>query len=150
MGNIGNRIAADLKESIKNKDALKTSTLRMLIASMQNLQIEKKAKELEDGDVLNIIARQIKQRRDSIESFKKGNRMDLAEKEEKEFEILKTYMPQGLSEDEVKNIIQKIISRTGAASKSDFGNIMKAVMQETKGRADGKMVSSLVQRLLNG
>lgn len=150
MGNIGNKISSDLKESIKNKDVLRTSTLRMLTASIQNLLIEKKAKELEDGDTLKIIARQIKQRQDSIESFKKGNRMDLAEKEAKEMEILKTYMPEELGEVEIKNIIQRIISQTGASSKSDFGNVMKAVMQETKGRADGKLVSSMVQQLLNG
>ena len=150
MGSIGNKVSSDLKESIKNKDVLRTSTLRMLTASIQNLLIEKKAKELEDGDTLKIIARQIKQRQDSIESFKKGNRMDLAEKEAKEMEILKTYMPEEIDEVEIKNIIQRIISQTGASSKSDFGNVMKAVMQETKGRADGKLVSSMVQQLLNG
>lgn len=150
MGSLEKKIANDLKESIKNRDAVRVSTLRMLTASIQNLLIEKKIKELEDGDVLKIIARQIKQHQDSIESFKKGGRDDLVEKEAKEFDILKTYMPEQLADDEIKKIAQKIISQTGASSKSDFGNVMKMLMQETKGRADGKLASSIIQQLLQG
>jgi len=150
MGTIEKRLANELRESMKNKDTLRTSTLRMLIASIQNLLIEKKASELDDGDVLKIIARQVKQRHDSIESFKKGGRADLVEKETKELEILKSYLPEELGEDAIRKIAQQAISQTGASSRSDFGNVMKIVMQETKGRADGKLVSSVVQILLQG
>ncbi|MFH1854217.1 MAG: GatB/YqeY domain-containing protein [Candidatus Omnitrophota bacterium] len=148
MGDIERRIADDLRNSIKKKDALRTSTLRMIIASIQNLLIEKKAEELKDVDVLKILASQVKQHQDSIESFKKGNRQDLVEKETKELEILKSYMPEEIGEGEIKKIVQKVMSDTGACSKSDFGSVMKAVMQELGGRADGKLVSSMVQKLL--
>ena len=150
MAELEKRIAEDLKGSIKNKDAIRRSTLRMIIASIQNLAIEKKEKGLDDADVLKIIAKQVKQHQDSIESFKKGERDDLVEKEEKELEILKSYLPEQLGEKEVEEIVKKVISQTGASSKSEFGNVMKLSMQELKGRADGKTVSSVVQRLLSG
>lgn len=148
MADIEKRIRGDLKESIKNKDAMRTSTLRMVTASVENLLIEKREKELTDGDVLKIISRQIKQHLDSIESFKKGGRNDLVEKETKELEILKSYMPEQLGEEEIEKITREIISRAG--SDTEFGSIMKLVMQEVKGRADGKLVSSVVQKLLQG
>lgn len=150
MGDISKKIANDLKEAIKNKFAAKTSTLRMVTASIQNLLIEKKVTELEDSDLMKILAKQIKQHQDSIESFKKGGRADLVKKEEEELAILKSYLPEGLSEEETKKIAQKVITETGASSKADFGRVMKAVMQESKGRADGKLVSSIVQSLLKG
>jgi len=115
---------------------------------MQNLAIEKQVKELEDGDILKIISKQMKQRHDSIESFKKGGREDLVEKETKELEILKTYLPEQLSDKKVEDIVKKVIKDTGASSKADFGKVMKQVMQETKGQADGKTVSAMVQKLL--
>ena len=148
MGNLEKRIAKDLKESIKNRDAIRTSTLRMITASMQNLTIEKKEKELEDVDVLKIIAKQAKERQDSIESFKKGKRDDLVEKETKELEILKSYLPEQFDEKKIEEIVREVISQTGASSKSDVGKVMKMSMQELRGRADGKTVSSIVQRLL--
>jgi len=150
MGKLEKRIAKDLKGSIKNKAKIQTSTLRMVTASIQNLAIEKRVDELEDGDVLGIIKKQVKQRHDSIESFKKGNRADLVEKETKELEILKSYLPAQLSEKEIEDMVKKAISQAGATSKSDFGNVMKICMQELKGRADGKAVSSIVQKLLPG
>jgi len=150
MGNLEKRIAGDLKGSIKNKDVIRTSTLRMITASMQNLAIEKKGEALDDADILKIIAKQVKQHQDSIESFKKGKRDDLVEKETKELEILKSYLPEQLDEKDVEEIVKNVISQTGASSKSEFGNVMKLSMQELKGRADGKTVSSVVQRLLSG
>lgn len=150
MGDISKKIANDLKESIKNKDATRTSTLRMVTAAIQNLLIEKRMQESEDKDVLKILAKQIKQHQDSIESFKSGNRQDLAEKERQEFEILKSYMPEQLGEKEIEKIVKDTISKTGVFLKSDFGKVMKAVMEETKGQADGKMVSSAVQKFLQG
>lgn len=149
MGDLEKRIARDLKGSIKNKDAIRTSTLRMITASIQNLAIEKKEEGLDDADVLKIIARQVKQHHDSIESFKKGKRDDLVERETQELEILKLYLPEQLGEKEVEEIVKKVISQTGASSKSEFGNVMKLSMQELKGRADGKTVSPVVQRLLS-
>lgn len=148
MADLEKRIADNLKESIKAKDVLRTSTLRMIIASMQNMTIEKRLKKLEDSDVLKIISKQVKQHLDSIESFKKGNRVDLAEKEAKELDILKSYLPKQLSEKEVEEAIKKAISGSGATSKADFGKVMKLSMEELRGKADGKIVSSIVQKLL--
>ncbi|MBU1148211.1 MAG: GatB/YqeY domain-containing protein [Candidatus Omnitrophica bacterium] len=148
MGKLEEKIADDLRRSIKDKDALRTSTLRMITASIQNLAIEKKEEGLKDEDVIKIISKQVKQHMDSIENFKKGNRTDLVEKETKELEILKSYMPEQLGEKEIEDAVKKAIAQTGASSKSDFGKVMKQAMQELKGRADGKAVTSIVQRLL--
>ena len=150
MGDLEKRIAKDLKESVKNRHAIRTSTLRMIIASMQNLAIEKKQEGLEDADILKIIAKQAKQHEDSIESFKKGKRDDLVEKETKELEILKSYLPEQLDEKKIEEIVRGVISQTGASSKSDLGKVMKMSMEELKGRADGKTVTSIVQKLLSG
>lgn len=150
MGNLEKRIAKDLKESIKNKDEIRTSTLRMITAAIQNLAIEKRVKELDDDDdVVKILSKQLKQHQDSIESFKKGERGDLVEKETKELEILKTYLPEQLGEEKIKEIVKEVISKMDAASKSDFNKVMKLSVQELKGRADGKIVSSVVQKLLS-
>ena len=148
MGKLEKKITGDLKESIKSKDQIKTSTLRMIIAAMQNLVIEKQVKELEDGDVLKIISKQVKQHLDSIESFKKAERQELVEKETKELGILKSYMPEQLSQEKIEEIVKKVISETGASSKADFGKVMKQAMQELKGQADGKTVSAAVQKML--
>lgn len=150
MGKLEKKIAEDLRSSIKDKDALRTSTLRMITASIQNIAIEKKLKETDDGEVIKIISKQVKQHKDSIESFKKGNRPDLVEKETKELEILSSYLPKQLSEEDVEKVIKKVISETGASSKSDFGKVMKLSMEELKGQADGKIVSSIAQKLLQG
>lgn len=148
MAGLGGKIAKDLKESIKARDEIRTSTLRLLTAAMQNMAIEKRQEELDDADIVKVISRQMKQRQDAIESFKKGGRSDLAEKESKEFEILKSYLPAQITEKEIEETVKRIIDQTGAASKSDFGRVMKICMQELNGRADGKIVSSVVQKLL--
>ena len=120
----------------------------MITASIQNIAIEKQSKEVKDEDILKIILKQVKQHNDSIESFKKGNRADLVEKEEKELKILKTYLPEQVSEEKITEIVKKIISQTSASSKSDFGKIMKLTMEDLRGAANGKTVSSVVQKLL--
>ena len=148
MDKLEKQIAEDLKESIKNKDEIRKDTLRMITASIQNIAIEKQSKEVKDEDILKIILKQVKQHNDSIESFKKGNRADLVEKEEKELKILKTYLPEQVSEEKITEIVKKIISQTSASSKSDFGKVMKLTIEELKGAANGKTVSSVVQKLL--
>lgn len=149
MGDLEKRIAKDLKESIKNKAEIRTSTLRMVTAAIQNLAIEKRLKELDDDDVAKILSKQLKQHQDSIESFKKGGRGDLVEKETKELEILKTYLPEQAGEEKIKEIVNEVISKMDDSSRSDFNKVMKLSMQELKGRADGKAVSSVVQKLLS-
>ena len=143
------KILNDYKEAMKTRDSLKISTLSFLRASMQNLAIEKKKEKLDDPDVVAILRKQIKQRQDSIEQFKKGNRIDLAEKENKELDILKQYLPSVLSADELKKTIEDVIAATGAAGPKDTGKVMKEVMAKIAGQADGKLVSDLVKEKLS-
>ena len=142
------KILNDYKEALKNKDTVKSSTLSFLRASLMNLAIEKRKKNLEDNDCLGVIRKQIKERQDSIEQFTKGNRQDLAEKETKELGVLKSYLPQEMSADEVKKIIEEVITATGATEPKDMGKVMKEVMVTLAGRADGKLVSDLVKASL--
>ncbi len=141
------KILNDYKEAMKKRDALRISTLSFLRASMQNLAIEKKKDKLDDPDVIAILRKQIKQRQDSIEQFKKGNRPELAEKEMKELEILKQYLPKELSADELRKIIKDAVAATGATGPKDMGKVMKEVMAKAAGQADGKMVSDLVKEV---
>ena len=138
------KIDADIKEAMKARAEIKLSTLRMLKAGVKNLAIEKKAEKLEDKDVMSIIARQIKQHKDSIDGFTKGNRQDLVDKETAELKILESYMPKMLSAEELKPIVKSAIAATGAKGRADMGKVMKATMEEAKGAADGKMLSQMV------
>jgi uncharacterized protein len=141
-------ISDDMKAALRAGDAVKLSTLRMLVAAIRNREIEKNIKELDDAEVIQILQRQIKQHKDSIEQFQKGNRPDLAEKEAKELKVLEAYMPAQMGQDELTALIKAVIAETGAASKADGGKVMKAVMDKVKGKADGKTVSQTVMGLL--
>jgi len=142
------KILNDYKEAMKNKDALKVSTLSFLRAQFINLAIEKKKKSLDDGDCVVVIKKLIKQHQDSIEQFKQGNRQDLVDKETKELEILKSYLPPELAEEEVKKIIEEAVILTGAQDLKDMGKVMKEVSAKIAGRADNKLVSELVKTKL--
>ena len=144
---IKDRIEKGFKEALKDKDADKISTLRMLKADLQNLAIQKK-EELKDENIIKVIQKQVKQRKDSIEQFKKGNRDDLAAKEEKELAVLEAFLPKMLSKEELEKIVKDAIAELGATTKKDMGNVIKAVMAKSQGRADGKTVSGLVAGLL--
>ena len=143
------KILNDYRRSMKSRDALKSSTLSFLRAEMINLAIAKKKKVLDDNDTIAVIKKQIKQRQDSIEQFSKGNRQDLADKESKELEILKAYLPPELPAEEIKKIIEEAIVTTGAQDMKDMGKVMKEVGAKIAGRADGKLVSDLVRERLN-
>ena len=143
------KIFNDYKEAMKNRDTLKSSVLSFLRAAMMNTAIEKKKKNLDDNDVIAVIKKQIKQRQDSIEQFQKGNRQDLADKESKELGILKAYLPEELTEEEIKKIIEEAVLSTGVASIKDMGKVMKEVTAKIAGRADGKLVSDLVRERLS-
>ena len=143
------KILDDYKNAMKNKDALKSSTLSFLRAELINVAIEKRKKALEDVDVITIIKRQIKQHQDSIEQFKKGNRQDLADKETRELGILKSYLPTELPAEEIKKIIEEAITVTGALGPKDMGRVMKEANAQIAGRADGKLVSDLVKERLS-
>ncbi len=143
------KLMNDYKEAMKAKDAARVSTITFLRSAMKNLAIEKKKDALDDMDAISIVRKQIKQRQDSIEQFKKGNRADLAEKEMKEMEILKAYLPKEVTADELKKIVEDAVASTGAAGIKDMGKVMKEVNTKVAGRADGKMVSDFVRERLS-
>jgi hypothetical protein len=143
------KILNDYKEAMKARDALKSSVLSFLRADLMNLAMAKKKKSLDDPEAVSVIKKQIKQRQDSIEQFTKGDRLEMAEKEKKELEILKAYLPPELSEEEVKKVIAEAVSETGASSMKDMGRLMKEVNAKLAGQADGKLVAELVKQSLS-
>ncbi|HAK89503.1 MAG TPA: glutamyl-tRNA amidotransferase [Nitrospiraceae bacterium] len=142
------RLDSELKEALKARDALKVSVIRMIKASLKNKAIEKMA-PLTDDDTLSVLSSFAKQRRESIEQFTAAGRTDLAGKEEKELQIVQSYLPRQLSPQEIDDIIRSAISECGASSPNDMGKVMKIVSPKTKGTADGKIVSQRVKELLS-
>ena len=141
------RIEDDYKKSFKEKNEIAVSALRMLKAAVKRAEINKR-KDFDDNEVLDVVLKEVKQRRDSIEAFKKGNREDLVQKEEAEIRALEGYLPERLSEEELRDIIQEIIKQAKATSKKEFGQVMGLVMAKTRGQADGKLVSRIVNQEL--
>jgi uncharacterized protein len=142
------KILNDFKEAMKAKDQIKVSTLSFLRAQLNYLGLEKKKNSLDDTDCISAIKKLIKQHQDSIEQFKAGSRQDLADKEIKELEVLKAYLPPEMSLEELKVIVDEAIASTGAAGLKDMGRVIKEVMAKAGGSADGKMVSEMVKSLL--
>jgi len=147
MGKLTETIRADMTESMKARAAEKLSTLRMLQAAVKNEQIEI-GRELTDEEALVLIRKAVKQRLDSIEQYTRGNRPELAEKEQRELQLLKNYLPPELSDQELEAALREIVSATGASSKKDLGKVMKEATARFKGRADGKKIQEIVNRLL--
>jgi uncharacterized protein YqeY len=144
MSMLTDKIAADMKDAMRAKDAPRLSTLRMLKSAMEYYKIEKKQEQLTDADVTTIIKKQIKQRQDSIDGFEKGGRADLVEKEKAELVVLKSYLPEELSQAQVEEVVKATIAELGAKTKADMGQVMKAVQTKVAGRADNRLVSQLV------
>lgn len=142
------KILKDIIEAMKSKDKEKLSTLRLLKGAMQLEEINKKG-ELDDTEIINLISKQIKTRRESIEEFKKANRLDLADKTEKEVEILSSYMPEQLSEDEVLKLIEEAFNDVKPTSMKDMKNIMTYLNPKISGRADKGFVSKTIKEKLN-
>ena len=145
------RIDEDLKGAMRAKDAARLSVLRLLKAALKNAAIEKVGAEgeLNDADAVVVIRKQVKQRQDSIESFEKGGRADLAEKEKAEIEVLSNYLPQAISAKELQRIVGETIAEVGATSRAQMGAVMKALQPRIAGRADGKTLSAEVIRQLS-
>jgi uncharacterized protein len=141
------QLEADLKAAMKDRDALKTSVVRMLKSAVKYREIEV-MKALDDAGVQGVIASEIKRRRDSVEQYRAGNRADLADKEEAEIAILQRYQPQQLSAAELAAKVDEVIARVGAKGPKDMGAVMKALLPEVQGRAEGKAVSDLVKQRL--
>ncbi len=148
MNNLSEKIKNDLNQSLKAKKAEETSVLRFLLADLHNREIEKKG-ELTDEEVIAVIRKQIKQRKEAIEEFKKGKREDLVQKESSEVEILSKYLPQMIAPEEIERIVQASIVKTNAKSAQDFGKVMGEAMKELKGQAEGNLVAELVKKKLS-
>jgi uncharacterized protein len=142
------QIQEDLTNSMKAQDALKTSALRMLKAEIMKFEVSGAKKEATDEAVITIIQKQVKQRKDSEEQFRAGDRQEMADKEAAEEKILSAYLPEQMSEEEVREIVKATIQEVGASSKADMGKVMGAVMPKVKGKADGKIINKLVMELL--
>ncbi|HEY6070162.1 MAG TPA: GatB/YqeY domain-containing protein [Chthoniobacterales bacterium] len=145
------RIDSDLKTAMREKNATKLGVLRMLKAAIMNAAIEKSGAQgqLNDADATQVIRKQVKQRQDSIESFEKGGRAELAAKEKEELSILQSYLPQQMSADEISKVVRETIAEVGATSKQQMGAVMKAVQAKVAGRADGRTLSAEVNKQLS-
>jgi len=145
------RVDSDLKEAMRAKDPTKLGVLRMLKSALKYAVFAKSGAEAElsDAEAVQVIRKQAKQRQDSIESFEKGGRVELADKEKQELAILNTYLPQGMSPDELAKVVRETIAKLGATSKAQMGAVMKALQAKVGGRADGKTLSTEVARQLS-
>ena len=145
-------ISDDLKESLKAGRAFEAGVFRFLLSSLHNREIEKKGKGLEptlsDEEVIEVLSREAKKRKEAIEAYTKGSREDLVKKETEELRMIKRYLPQELGEIEIKKVVESVIGRIGAVSAKDFGRAMGEVMKELRGRADAAVVSELIRQKL--
>jgi len=144
------QLREELKQSMLSKTADKTSVLRLLLSAINYYEIQKGGAgyEATDEDVLTVIQKEVKQRKDSIEQFEKAKRQDLVDKETKELHMLQTYLPQQISEGEIKTVVEEAIKQTNATSMQDMGKVMGILMQKIKGKADGSLVSKIVKEKL--
>ena len=147
---LSQRIEADYVAAYKAKDAVRLLVLRLLKTAMKNLLVERLQKPLDDGDILSIIAKQCKQRLDSIEQFRAAKRDDLADKEAAELLVLQSYMPEQIAGDALRAVIADLIAETGATGARDMGKVMQALTAARKGQYDGKEASDLVRSMLSG
>lgn len=160
------KIQEDLIKSLKERDELKASVFRLLLASLLNREKEKRYKtyqaktditekelveksQLSDEEILEVISSEIKKRREAALEFEKGKRQDLVDKEKKEMEILKGYLPEQMSEEEVRELVKEVIEKVSAKTQKDMGKVMSQLMPKVKGKADGSIVSSIVKELLS-
>lgn len=144
------KILEDLKSAMKEGDTVKRDTLRMLDSMIKNVEIEKMKKEegLADEEVQEVIARAVKQRKDSVTQYEAGGRSDLADKEQKEIAVLSGYMPAQMGEDEIRMAVKETISEVGASGKAEMGKVMGPAMAKLKGKADGQIVRKIVEEEL--
>ena len=138
----------DFNQAMKNKEAVRVSTLSLLRSQLKYVMIEKKADKVSDPDVIVVIKKQAKQRQDAIEQYEKGGRPELADKEKQELTILKSYLPQEMDEGQLRALIQEAIKEVQATSIKDMGKVMPVAMAKAAGRADSKLISDLVKQSL--
>lgn len=144
------RLTEDMKQAMKDKEAgkLRLSVIRMVRANIKNVEIDRKT-ELSDDEVLDVVAKEVKMRRDALEEYQKADRSDFVESLKQEISILEQYLPEQLSEAEVRSLVTEVVVSTQALSPKDMGKVMAALMPKVKGRADGKLVNAIVREMLN-
>ena len=142
------RLADDLKQAMKGGDTVRRSVIRLLMASVRNAEIAKQA-DLSDGDILGVIAKEVRQHQESIEAFKQGNRQDLVAKEEAEMAILTGYLPQQMTREEIVAAARQVIGEVGAQGPADKGRVMPKLIAQLKGKADGRVINEVVTELLS-
>lgn len=144
---LGQKLQEDLKQAMKQRDEIRRSVVRMVLAAQKYAEVDS-GRALTDDEILRVIEKQAKMRRESIAEFAKGNRPDLVAKEQAELQVLLTYLPQQMSRDAVEVIARRVIDEVGATQPSDIGKVMPKIMGEVRGRADGRLVNQIVQELL--
>jgi hypothetical protein len=142
------KILEDYRQALKQKDQIKASTLSFLRSQLKDYAIKLRKEKLEDADCLAVIKRQVKRHKESIEQFQRGNRLELAESEKRQLEIIESYLPRQLSQEELKSLISQAIEETGARDPKDVGRVMKELMQKASGSIDGKLANQLARELL--
>jgi uncharacterized protein YqeY len=142
------RLNIDLREAMRAHDEIRKSAIRMALSAIRYAEIAR-SEPLDDAGVLQVLAKEVKQRRESIEEFKKGGRADLVEKEQAEIAALTPYLPEQVDEQTVRSVAERIITETGASSPSDKGRVMPLLMKELAGRTDGRMANDIVTSLLS-
>jgi uncharacterized protein len=142
------KLLSDMKGAMKSKDALRLNTIRSVISAIKNQEIDLK-KELQDEDILPLITREVKKRKEATVLFKEGGRLDLMEKEKQEHLVLQAYLPEQVSEEDLRKRIQEVIAETGAEGMKDFGKIMKVLVPEFKGKADNALIKDLAGEYMN-
>jgi len=146
--NLREKLSADLKQAVKDGDKVRRSAIRLVLAAVHNAEIARQS-SLADGDILGIIAKEARQRQESIEAFKKGNRPDLVAQEEAELAVLQEYLPKQMTRDEIIAEARKVIEEVGAESPRDKGKVMPKLIAQLKGRADGRQINEVVTELLS-
>lgn len=145
--NLKERLTEDMKTAMKERDKDRLSVIRMARNAIQVVEKDK-LQELDEEQVIEVLAKEVKMRKEAIEEFKKGNRQDLVDKNLMEIDVLMEYLPQQLTEEEIAEIVQQAVIDTGAQSIKDMGRVMSAIMPKVKGRADGKLVNQIVKQHL--
>ena len=142
------KLLSDMKEAMKSKDSVKLGTVRSVISAIKNQEIDLK-KELNDEEILSLVSREVKKRKEAASLYEKGKRPELKDKEIQEMKILQTYLPEQVSEEDLRQRIQEVIAETGAEGMKDFGKIMKTLVPEFKGKADNSLIKELTNEYLN-
>jgi uncharacterized protein YqeY len=144
------KLTEDMKNALKERDRTRLSTIRLLVDTIKKKEIEQGRKELDDGGIIKVIGTMIRKGEEAVEQFKQGGRQDLVDQESRQLEILKSYLPEQLSKEEIQSLIAEAIEEAGAADMRDLGKVMKILMPKVSGKADGKTVNEMVRERLSG